>query len=49
MVSSVKKGKPLLFKASLVTRTVPTPSLEELHTLLKASLGFVHFTVSNEL
>ena len=49
MLSSVKKREPLLFKASLVMRTVPTPSLEELPTLLKASLGFVHFTVGNEL
>ena len=37
-----------MFKASLVTRIVPMPSLEELPTLLKTSLGFVHFTVGYE-
>ena len=35
----MKKKEPLLFKASLVTRTLPMPSLEELPILLKASLG----------
>ena len=34
-----KKKEPILFKASLVTRTIPTPSLEELPISLKASLG----------
>ena len=37
--SSIKKKEPILFKASLVTRSLPTPSLEELPLLLKASLG----------
>ena len=34
-----KKKEPKLFKASLVTRTIPTPSLEELPISWRASLG----------
>ena len=34
-----KKKEPILFKASLVTRTIPTPSLEELPISWRASLG----------
>ena len=34
-----KKKEPKLLKASLVTRTIPTPSLEELPISWRASLG----------